>query len=93
MNLFATCLAEEVLFRGIIQRQLVQLIPTKPWLAIAIVAFGGAHFSGGTEYVLLATLAGCGYVFYRAQKLYWAIGSHVAVNLVHFCGFTHPLLS
>lgn len=97
VNLFATCLAEEALFRGILQRLFIQVMPAKPWLGLIIVStiFGCAHFSGGIEYVLVATLAGLGYgyIYFKTEKLSWAIVAHFSVNLLHFFAFTYPMLA
>lgn len=65
-NLCFTCVAEEALFRGFLQRRLATYWDEKPYgawlsLGIAAVLFGLAHAAGGPIYVLLSTLAGIGY--------------------------------
>jgi len=61
INLFFTCVAEEVLFRGLLQTKLAQIITSKRFylLAPAITAcvFALAHFAGGLYYVLVAAVA------------------------------------
>jgi len=96
-NLFFTCLSEEALFRGFIQRELAQAFQGKPyatWLPIAASAllFGAAHFAGGWSYVALATAAGLGYalVYHRTQSLEMAMLGHFALNATHFLLFTYP---
>lgn len=97
-NLFFVCLAEEALFRGLIQRFLVNIFQFKhgQWLALFISAslFGLAHFQGGIKYVLLATIAGIcyGYAFLRTKRIEASILTHFMVNTVHFLAFTYPAL-
>jgi membrane protease YdiL (CAAX protease family) len=91
-NLIFTCVAEEVFFRGYLQNKL--LIYGK-WVALggSSLLFGIAHFSGGVEYVLLATIAGgCfGLIYWVTGRLYLAILAHFLFNIYHLIGFTFPL--
>jgi len=54
------CVAEETFFRGLLQRHLRGFLrgrvqaPALTALLVGAVAFGVAHFAGGTPYVLLA---------------------------------------
>lgn len=96
-NLFLTCLSEEALFRGFIQRDLADAFQGRSfgtWLPIAISAglFGIAHFAGGWSYVALATAAGLGYafVYHRTQSIEMAMVAHFALNATHFLLFTYP---
>ncbi|WP_435236856.1 lysostaphin resistance A-like protein [Psychromonas sp. PT13] len=99
INLFFTCVAEEALFRGILQHKLAQVI-TSPRLALLapiIVAciFGLAHFVGGISYIFVAAVAGLGYgtIYYKTQRLEWAILCHWLVDVCHFFFFTYPMLN
>jgi len=98
INLLFTCVAEEALFRGILQTRLSrQLSKTRAAvLAPMIIAciFAVAHFIGGLNYVLVSLVAGFGYgyIFYKTQRLEWAILCHWLVNLCHFFLFTYPML-
>lgn len=98
INLLFTCVAEEALFRGVLQSKLSKLLsPTRiPILAPIIVAsiFAVVHFIGGLNYVLVSAIAGLGYgyIFYKTQRLEWAILCHWLVNLCHFFLFTYPML-
>lgn len=96
-NLFLTCLSEEALFRGFIQRELAEALKGKSfgtWLPIAVsaVLFGLAHFGGGWNYVALATAAGLGYaiVYHRTRSIEMAMLAHFALNATHFLLFTYP---
>ena len=95
-NLFLTVIAEEALFRGLIQKELHQYLPSKwKWLALVMASFlfGLAHFGGGTRYVLAATFAGLfyGWVWQRAgQRLEASILTHFGLNLTHLLLFTYP---
>jgi membrane protease YdiL (CAAX protease family) len=79
INLLFTCVAEEALFRGVLQTTLSKRLSTAqlPILApiVSALVFAGAHFMGGTSYVLVSAVAGFGYsyIFYKTQRLEWAI--------------------
>ena len=99
-NLFFTCVSEEALFRGMIQRHLQRLL--NPYrhgarfaLGLSAVCFGLAHFAGGFKYVILATVAGWGYgiIFQRTGSIEASILTHFGLNTVHFIFFTYPALA
>ena len=94
-NLFVTCIAEETLFRGVIQSSLERLFKHF-WIAIALasVLFGLAHYRGGCAYVLLASLAGVfyGIAYYRTRSLLASTFLHFTLNLTHLLLFTYPAL-
>ncbi len=99
-NLVFTCVAEEAVFRGLVQAQLARVwhrIPRGEWLAlmVAAVLFGVAHIGGGLAYVVLATIAGIGYgwAYLRTGRLEASILCHFALNAVHFLGYTYPALA
>jgi membrane protease YdiL (CAAX protease family) len=98
INLLFTCVAEEALFRGLLQTKLSQIItPTRLAILAPVIAagvFALAHFAGGTNYVLVSFIAGLGYgyIFYKTQRLEWAILCHWLVNVCHFFLFTYPML-
>lgn len=100
VNLCFTCVAEEALFRGFVQRQLAvrwSHVRHGPWLALGVAAvlFGFAHAAGGPAYVALSTLAGIGYgwAYLRSGgRIEASILTHFAVNAAHFVGFTYPAL-
>ncbi len=95
-NLFFTVIAEEMLFRGLIQQHLARSFSSKSGqhLAVVIAAllFGFAHIAGGWSYVLLSTLAGLvyGYSFKISGKIEGAIAAHLLLNVVHFLCFSYP---
>lgn len=98
-NLLFVCIAEEAVFRGMIQKFLMlrfQYFRGGRWAAVLIAAalFGLAHYRGGMNYMLLATVAGCfyGYAFMRTNKIEGSIIAHFTVNFIHFVGFTYPAL-
>lgn len=99
INLLFTCVAEEALFRGLLQTKLSQIITsTRPALLAPIMTaavFALAHFAGGFNYVLVSFITGLGYgyIFYKTQRLEWAIMCHWLVNVCHFFLFTYPMLS
>jgi membrane protease YdiL (CAAX protease family) len=100
VNLCFTCVAEEAVFRGFIQRQLQQAwrnVRGGAWLALGVAAvlFGLAHYPGGPTYVVLATIAGAGYgwAYLRTGRIEASILTHFALNATHFLGFSYPALA
>ena len=98
VNLLFTCVAEEAFFRGLFQERLMRVLAARwQWVAIAVssVLFGIAHFAGGLEYVVLATIAGVGYslAYATTRRIEPAIVTHFSVNAIHFFGFTYPHLA
>ncbi|MFP4640006.1 MAG: CPBP family intramembrane glutamic endopeptidase [Guyparkeria sp.] len=87
--------AEEVLFRGLLQRHILhRLGAVHAWWLTALF-FGLAHLPFGAEFAAVATVAGLGYgyVAWQSGSLWPAIGLHWAVNLLHFSLFSYPLLA
>jgi len=76
-NLF-TVIAEEWFFRRWIQQPLQPHVGGALALLASAALFGLAHFAGGTQFMLLAALAGLGY-----GAVFWASGSIWAAVLLH----------
>jgi len=93
-NLIHTCIAEELLFRGVIQTQLTRLL--KGWGALLVTSliFGLAHVAGGWSYVIVASIAGFAYglIYFMTGQLLWAILVHWLLNSLHLIFFTYPML-
>ena len=97
-NLLLTCVSEETVFRGILQRHLGRSLrgrvpaPALVALLACAAAFGVVHIAGGTTYVLLATLAGIGYgaAYYVTGRVEASILVHFLLNLTHLFLFTYP---
>lgn len=98
-NLLLVTLVEEALFRGYIQGGLSRWFKHLPHgqtlaLVIAAVLFGLVHAAAGWQWVLLATIAGCGYgLAYRFGGLGAAIATHFGLNVLHLMFFTYPMLT
>ena len=94
-NLVFTCVAEEALFRGLIQQGVASR--SKPWLGLLVASllFGSAHLAGGPLLVLFAALAGAcyGLAFQLSGRLSVAIAIHFLFNFAHLALFTYPLAS
>lgn len=99
--LLATCVLEEMFFRGVIQQGLADWRPVRErpalkWLPLAVASllFGAVHAPGGAALAVLATVAGLGYgmAWQATRRIEAAIAVHFAVNAVHFVGFTYPAL-
>lgn len=100
VNLFLTCVAEEVFFRGLLQTSLQQWLQQRAWplwpAAVIIGAvFGAAHLAGGIPYALAVTIAGTGYglMYLRSGRIEVAILGHFALNALHFLLFSYPMLA
>ncbi|MGE6182453.1 CPBP family intramembrane glutamic endopeptidase [Aeromonas media] len=94
-NLLFTCVAEEALFRGLIQQGVASR--SKPWLGLLVASllFGAAHLAGGPLLMLFAALAGAcyGLAFLLSGRLGVAIAIHFLFNFAHLALFTYPLAS
>lgn len=102
-NLLLTCVAEEALFRGLLQRPLRDALSGRgvregaaAWLAIVLISllFGLAHLAGGWAYACVAAVASVGYgwAYQRSGRIEVAVLTHFAVNLLHFSLLTYPML-
>jgi len=98
-NLFFTCAAEEMLFRGYVQKHLTASTANEGHrVAIVVlvgILFGAAHFAGGATYVVLASVAGIGYgyAYHATGRIEAAILTHFVLNSVHFLFFAYPYAS
>lgn len=102
VNLFFTCLAEEAIFRRLMQQRVYDFLSKSHAkyalsvsLLIASLAFGLAHFNGGILYILLASVAGLfyGYVYHKTKRIESAMLLHLLFNLAHLLLFTYPSLA
>ena len=96
-NLFFVCVAEEALFRGLIQGGLTKLAPNTSWwkwlpLIVSSLLFGLVHYEGGLPYIVLAAFAGVfyGYTYWKTNKIQSSILVHFGLNLTHFLQFSYP---
>ena len=99
INLLFVCVAEEAMFRGLIQERLIVAVTDRRylvWLPVVVstVLFAVAHASGGPRVLLFAGMAGLGYsiIYNYTRKIESAIFVHFVVNAVHFFGFTYPFI-
>lgn len=93
VNLGVAVLAEELLFRGVLQPVLVRHLGNWPGLLLTAGLFGVAHLPFSTLFALVAACAGLGYglAFHYSGRISLAIALHAAVNLVHFLLLSYPL--
>ena len=100
-NLLLTCVAEEVFFRGFMQKNLqnifaknFKMTQAAPLLSLLLTSlvFGISHFKSGILMVIFAFIAGIGYgyAFQKSEKIESAILVHFGVNITHFIFFTYP---
>ncbi|WP_437882921.1 CPBP family intramembrane glutamic endopeptidase [Pseudomonas sp. LRF_L74] len=93
-NLLVTCLAEELLFRGLLQRVLVKRLGAAFGLVLVALLFGAVHLPFSPAFALLASLAGLAYglVFhFSGERLWTAVALHGAVNTTHVLLLTYPI--
>lgn len=97
INLLLTCVFEEMLFRGLLQRGLQERLRTNARLrhapiALASLLFGFVHAGGGLLLIAAATVAGVGYgvAYDRSKRIEAAILAHFTLNASHFFLFTYP---
>lgn len=92
-NLLNTCIAEELLFRGVLQRQLAIRFGWMAALVLASGTFGLVHLAGGWSFVAVASLAGLvyGLAYLWTGRLVWAVLVHWLLNLSHLLLFTYPV--
>lgn len=83
VNLMETCFAEELFFRGALQRELMLYLAPLPAITISAALFGLVHIHSGWEVVIFATLSGLlhGYIYKRTGILSLSVLSHFLVNM------------
>lgn len=93
VNLGVAVLAEELLFRGVLQPALVQRFGAWPGLLLTAALFGAVHLPFSPLFAVLASLAGLGYglAFHYSGRLSLAVALHGAVNLLHLSLLSYPL--
>lgn len=93
LNLGSAVLAEELLFRGLLQAWLVQRLGPPLGIGLAALLFGAAHWPFSPLFAAVAMLAGLGYglAFHFSGRLWPAMLLHLAVNLCHVLLLTYPL--
>jgi len=93
VNLGVTVLAEELLFRGLLQTRLVRWLGAWPGLLLTALLFGAVHAPLSPLFAVLAGIAGLGYglLFHYSGRLSLAIALHGAVNLLHLLLLSYPL--
>lgn len=93
VTLGVTVLAEELLFRGLLQGALVARLGAARGIGLTALLFGLAHAPFSPGFALAAALAGLGYgwVMQLSGRLAAAVLLHGALNLLHFLLLSYPL--
>lgn len=93
LNLFGAVLAEELVFRGLLQTWLVQRMGALAGIGITALLFGAVHAPFSPMFAVVAGLAGLGYgaAFHLSGRLWPAMALHLAVNVCHVLLLTYPL--
>ncbi|SHL86235.1 CPBP family intramembrane glutamic endopeptidase [Phytopseudomonas punonensis] len=93
INLCVAVLAEELLFRGLLQTRLVAWLGAWPGIVLTALLFGAVHIPFSPEFAIVAAAAGLGYgvAMQASGRLIVAIALHGLVNLLHFTLLSYPL--
>ena len=93
VNLAVAILAEELLFRGLLQTRLVGWLGMWPGILLTALLFGAVHMPFSPTFALVAAVAGLGYglAMQVSGRLSVAVALHGLVNLVHFTLLSYPL--
>ncbi|WP_372876484.1 lysostaphin resistance A-like protein [Pseudomonas sp.] len=93
VNLGVAVLAEELLFRGLLQTRLVGWLGIWPGILLTAVLFGAVHAPFSPLFAVVAAIAGLGYglAFHYSGRLSLAVALHGAVNLSHLLLLSYPL--
>jgi membrane protease YdiL (CAAX protease family) len=93
VNLGVAVMAEELLFRGLLQTRLVGWLGIWPGILLTAVLFGAVHAPFSPLFAVVAGGAGLGYglAFHYSGRLSLAVALHAAVNLSHLLLLSYPL--
>lgn len=93
INLLATVLAEELVFRGLLQPALVSRLGARQGVLLTAAIFGAVHLPFSPLFALVAGLAGLGYglAYHYSGRLSVAVALHLGVNLSHLLLLSYPL--
>jgi len=93
VNLGVAVLAEELLFRGLLQTRLVRWLGVVPGVGLTAALFAAVHLPFSPLFAVVAGVAGLGYglVFQLSGRISLAIAVHGAVNLLHLLLLSYPL--
>lgn len=93
VNLAVAVLAEELLFRGLLQPHLVRRFGVRLGIGLTTLLFAAVHLPFSPLFAMVAGVAGLGYglLFHFSGRISLAIALHGAVNLLHVLLLSYPL--
>ena len=93
VNLGVTVLAEELLFRGLLQTRLVNWLGAWQGIGLSTLLFAAVHIPFSPLFAVVAGVAGLGYglMLHFSGRISLAIALHLAVNVLHLLLLSYPL--
>lgn len=93
VNLGVAVLAEELLFRALLQRHLVSWLGAWAGIGLTTLLFAAVHLPFSPLFAVVAGVAGLGYglIFHFSGRISLAIALHGAVNALHLLLLSYPL--
>lgn len=93
VNLGVAVLAEELLFRGLLQNSLTRWLGAWAGIGLTTLLFAAVHLPFSPLFAVVAGVAGLGYglIFHFSGRISLAIALHGAVNLLHLLLLSYPL--
>lgn len=93
---FLTCFSEEIIFRGVIQKKLLELFGIKrlpliiTFISIVFTLFHDASVSYSAMIIVASVCYG--YIYYKTNSISSVTVAHFLVNLCHFIFFSYPYI-
>lgn len=93
--LLITVIAEECIFRGMLQNAVTQRYGLVGVFVISGLFFGAVHIGFSPLFAIVSAIAGMAYglVYYYSRNIFYPIALHFVVNTIHVLCFSYPMLA